>query len=164
MRCSICRRSPSPDPMKTILFSLLLVAGVAVAAAQQGPKGKGPGAQSSSELAALEQFLGLSDAELAQMEQVIARIRAMTPAERVALREQIAAFRRLPEGQRQQMRQGWGGMPPEYHDAWREMMQGASAQRHAEIQSKMQSLPVEERLRYRRELVEEYLKAKAAKK
>lgn len=116
------------------------------------------------ELAAVEQFLALSDADLDQVQQVIARIRAMKPEERAALRTEITRYRQLPEAQRQELRQGWGWMPREIQDGWREMMQGASPERRAEIQNKMQSLPVEQRMTYRRQLVEDYLKAKAAKK
>ncbi len=119
---------------------------------------------SAGELAALEQFLNLSDAELAQMEAVIARLRAMTPAQRTALRAEIGAFRKLPEQQRQQLRQGWGGMPAAIQDGWREMMQSATPERHAEIQAKLQTLSPDEKMRYRRDLVEAYLKLKSAKK
>lgn len=132
----------------------------AAAGNARGPaNGRAPG-----ELAALEQFLNLSDAELAQLQDVIARLRAMSPAERAALRDEIAAFRKLPEPQRMQMRQGWGMMPPEIQDAWREMMQSTTDDEHAEIQKKMQSLAPDQRMRHRRELAEAYLKAKAAKK
>lgn len=116
------------------------------------------------EMAAVEQFLGLSDSDLEQMQQVIARIRAMKPEERAALRAEIARYRQLPDTQRQQLRQGWGWMPREIQDGWREMMQSATPERRTEIQNKMQSLPPEEKMTYRRQLVEEYLKAKAAKK
>ena len=88
---------------------------------------------------------------------------AMTPEERAKLREEIAAFRQLPEPQRQQLRRGWGAMPAELQAGWREMMQSASPERRAEIQARMQSLPPDEKTRYRREVVEEYLKAKARK-
>jgi len=81
------------------------------------------------ELASVEQFLGLTDAELDQMQQVLARIRAMKPAERIALRAEIEKYRQLPEAQRQQLRQGWGWMPREVQDAWREMMQSATPER-----------------------------------
>lgn len=163
--------------MKTLRSAILLISTLALpfvasaatdtpsppAAARGSAKdpanGRAPG-----EMAALEQFLNLSDAELAQLQDVIARLRAMSPAERAALRNEIAAFRKLPEPQRMQMRQGWGMMPPEIQDAWREMMQSTTAAEHAEIQKKMQSLAPDQRMRYRRELAEAYLKAKAAKK
>lgn len=116
------------------------------------------------EMAALEQFLRLSDAELDQVLQVIARIRAMTPEQRTAMRAEITRYRQLPEPQRLQLRQGWGGMPREIQDGWREMMQHATPERRAEIQARMQALPPEEKMGYRRQLVEEFLKEKAAKK
>lgn len=116
------------------------------------------------ELAAVEQFLGLSDVELDQMQQVIARIRAMKPAERAALRTEIEKYRQLPEGKRQELRQGWGWMPREVQDGWREMMQNATAERRNEVQQKLQAMDPDARLAYRRQLVDEYLKQKAAKK
>ena len=119
---------------------------------------------SAGELAALEQFLNLSDAELAQMEQVLARLRAMTPTQRAALRDEIATFRKLPEPQRLQLRQGWGWIPPEIQNGWREMMQSATPERRVEIQTKLQALPPEQKTAYRRQLVEEFLMAKADKK
>jgi hypothetical protein len=118
----------------------------------------------AKEMAAIEQFLNLSDGELEQMALVIERLRAMKPAERAALRQEIAKYRQLPEPQRQQLRQGWGWMPPEIQNGWREMMQSASPERHAEIQAKLQSLSPEEKTAYRKQLVEEFVKAKAAKK
>lgn len=116
------------------------------------------------ELASVEQFLSLSDVELDQIQQVLARIRAMKPAERAALRAEIDKYRQLPEAQRQQMRQGWGGMPREIQDAWREMMHSATEARRTEIQTKLQSLSPDEKMAYRRKITEEYLKEKAAKK
>ena len=127
-----------------------------------------PGAARSpeqlKEMAAVEQFLNLSETELDQMLQVISRIRAMKPDERAALRQEIARYRQLPEAQRQQLRQGWGWMPAEIQNGWRDMMQQATPERRAEIQARMQSLPPDAKTAYRRQLVEEYLKAKAAPK
>jgi hypothetical protein len=116
------------------------------------------------ELAVVERFLDLSDAELDQVQQVIARIRAMKPAERAALRAEIDKFRQLPEGQRQELRQGWGGMPREIQEGWREMMHSATPERRNEIQVKMQAMEYEARTEFRRKLVEEFLRRKAAKK
>jgi len=116
------------------------------------------------ELASVEQFLGLTDAELDQMQQVLARLRAMKPAERATLRTEIEKYRQLPDAQRQQLRQGWGWMPREVQDAWREMMQSATPERRTEVQTKLQAMTPDERMTYRRELSEEYLKQKAAKK
>lgn len=150
--------------MKTLSCLGLALAFLAAPLTAQTPVAPPASSTSASELAALEQFLNLSDAELAQMEAVIARIRAMTPAQRTTLRTEIAAFRKLPEQQRLQLRQGWGGMPAEIQTGWREMMQSTTPERHAEVQAKLQTLTPDEKMRYRRDLVEAYLKAKAAKK
>ncbi len=131
-----------------------------VAVAQPAPRS----AAELKELASVEQFLGLSDAELDQMQQVLARLRAMKPAERAALRVEIEKYRQLPEAQRQQLRQGWGWMPRDVQDAWREMMQNATPERRAEVQQKLQAMTPDERLEYRRRLSEEYLKQKTAAK
>jgi hypothetical protein len=144
---------------RVALFSAVLLVPRA-AAAQPAAR---PAAE-LKELATVEQFLGLSDAELDQMQQVLARIRAMKPAERAALRAEVDKFRQLPENQRQQLRQGWGWMPANIQDAWREMMQGATPERRTEIQTKIQSLSPDDRLIYRKQLAEDYLKQKAAKK
>ncbi len=117
----------------------------------------------SADLGALEHFLDLSDAELAQLADAIARVRAMTPDQRAALRREVVQFRCLPEAQRREMRERWGAMPPEIQDGWREMMQSTSPEEHAEIQKHMQSLAPADRASYRRRLVEEYLKRRAAK-
>ncbi len=153
--------------MKTKTRLILIALGLAVIAplrAADAPAAPTRSPAELKELAAVEQFLELSDADLDQMQQVIARIRAMKPEERVALRGEIARYRQLPEPQRQQIRQGWGWMPPEIQNGWREMMQSATPERRAEIQTKMQSLAPEQKTNYRRQLVEEFLQAKAAKK
>ena len=150
--------------MKTLSCLGLALAFLAAPLAAQTPPAPPAASTSASELAALEQFLNLSDAELAQMEAVIARLRAMTSAQRATLRTEIAAFRQLPEQQRLQLRQGWGAMPAEIQTGWREMMQSATPERHAEIQAKLQTLTPDEKMRYRRDLVEAYLKTKPAKK
>ncbi len=149
------------------LFAVVPLATIGLTQTQPARTSPSPPAASSpaataGEFAALEQFLALSDAALAEMEQVIARVRAMSAAERQALRDQMAAFCRMPEAQRLQMRRGWGAMPPEFHTAWREMMHSAADERRAEIQARMQSLPPDELLPFRRKLVEAYLKDKAA--
>jgi hypothetical protein len=154
--------------MKTILRILPLLTLAFLASAQTAPQAPSarpaPASPPSAELVALERFLTLSDEELAQMADAIGRVRAMTPAQRAALRDQIVRYRQLPEPQRMQLRQGWGWMSAELQNGWREMMQNATPEERAAIQSKMQSLAPDEKTRYRRELVEKYLKAKAQKK
>ncbi|HRE08226.1 MAG TPA: DUF3106 domain-containing protein [Opitutaceae bacterium] len=150
--------------MKTLVclgFTLVLVVGTV---AGQTPPARAAQAPAPGELAALEQFLNRSDAELAQMEAVIARIRAMTPEQRSALRREIASYRQLPEPQRQELRLGWGGVSADLQTGWREMMQSSTPERRAEIQAMLQSLGPSEKTRYRQELVEAYLKARAEKK
>lgn len=122
-----------------------------------------PARPAGKELAALDQFLDLSDEDLDQMQQVIARIRAMSPAEKAALRNEMDQFRRLPDAQRRQLRQGWGAMEEGMQDAWRRMMQSAPAERRAEIQQKLQTLPPEKKAEYRRQLAEEFLRQEAKK-
>lgn len=129
-------------------------------AAQPAPRS----AAEIKELTSVEQFLGLTDAELDQMQQVLARIRAMKPAERTALRAEIEKYRQLPATQREQLRQGWGWMSRDIQDGWREMMQSTTPEEHAEIQKVLHSLPPEQRTEYRRKMVEAYLKKKAEKK
>lgn len=153
--------------MKTTTLTVLIALGLAMPASLRATEQPAAPARTPAELkelAAVEQFLSLSDADLDQMQQVIARIRAMKPGERVALLGEISRYRKLPEAQRQELRQGWGWMPREIQDGWREMMQQATPERRAEIQGKMQSLPAEEKLTYRQQLVEQYLQAKAARK
>ncbi len=127
------------------------------------------------EMSAVEQFLDLSDAELDQLLEVIARIRAMTPAQRAELRAEVARYRQLPSAEREQLRlgwgrmhggmgAGWGQMPTEIQEGWREMMHNATPEQRAGIQAKLQSLAPAERNAWRRQLVEDYLKAKAAAK
>jgi hypothetical protein len=114
---------------------------------------------SRQELAAVEQFLHLSDAQLDEMLQVIRRIRAMTPEQRAALHAEIAAFRQLPEPERRQLRQGWGQMSRELRDGWRQMMQAATPERRDEIHARLQTLAPEEKNAYRQKLVEEFQQA-----
>lgn len=150
--------------LRALLPGVVLVLVTAGLPAISAEKSASRPAAELKELASVEQFLGLSDTELDQMQQVLARIRAMKPAERAALRAEVEKYRQLPEAQRQQLRQGWGWMPREVQDAWREMMQSATPERRTEVQTKLQSMTPDERMTYRRQLTEEYLKQKAGKK
>lgn len=148
--------------IRILLFAGLFVPGL-LRAADPAPSDVAPVLPAGKELATLDQFLDLSDEELDQMQQVIARIRAMSPAERTALRREMDKFRSLPDAQRRQLRQGWGALEDRLQDAWRRMMQSATAERHAEIQQKLQSLPPEKKAEYRRQLAEEFLRQEAKK-
>lgn len=163
--------------MKTTIFVLLASALIPVCptllrAADTPPARHSP--EELRELSAVEQFLDLSDAQLDQLQAVIARIRAMTPAQRAQLRQEVLQYRRLPDTQRERLRQGWeerhpgmgrgwGHMPAEIRDAWREMIQQATPEQHAAIQARLQTLSPEERSAYRLRLVEDYLKTKTIK-
>lgn len=155
--------------MKTLRFLVsgaaawLLAISMPVHLAAAEPSSRDAAAREQArDFASVEQFLGLSDAELDEIREVIERIRAMTPAQRVALRDEIAAFRRLPEPQRRELRQGWGRVPPEIRDGWRELMHAASPEQRNEIHATLQALSPEERLAYRQKLVEEYLARRGA--
>jgi hypothetical protein len=141
--------------MKTILLIMLLVPAGLVLAADPVP--------ATREMASVEQFLSLSDPDLDQLQQVIVRIRAMSPEQRAALRREIGQYRELPGAQREQLRMGWGWMPREIQDGWREMMQNAAPGRRTAIQQELQALGPDEKAARRRQLVEEYLRTKAAR-
>jgi hypothetical protein len=81
---------------------------------------------------------------------------------RAELKKEIAQYRELPAPRREQLRQGWGWMPREIQDGWREMMQQATPERHAAIQRELQALDPAAKAARRRQLVEAYLQAKAA--
>jgi hypothetical protein len=147
--------------IRILLFAGLFIPGLLHAA--DAPAPTPPVLPAGKELAALDQFLHLSDEELDQLQQVIARLQAMTPAEKAALRREMDKFRSLPDAQRRQLRQGWGALEDRLQDAWRRMMQSATAEQHAEIQQKLQSLPPEKKTEYRRRLAEEFLRQEARK-
>jgi hypothetical protein len=113
-------------------------------------------AESPSDLAALEQFLGLSDAQLDQLMAALARVRAMSPQQRLAFAEEIRAYRRLPGEQRRQLREGWGRQGAESRDDWRRMMLALEPAARARVQEELQSLPPDERVKRRLELLEEW--------
>lgn len=160
--------------MKTTTSAFLFAAILGLATAAGPLRAAAPPApthtpQELKELSAVEHFLDLSDAELDQLQQVIARIRAMTPDQRAQLRREIVQYRGLPAAQRERMRMGWeemhpgmgggwGRMPADIRDGWREMIQHATPEQHAAIQARLRTLSAEERTAYRLQLVEEYLK------
>lgn len=153
--------------MKTThgLLIFLFALGVAVASAADpalaAPSGHAPG--SGMEMATLERFLDLSDDELEQMQRAIALIRAMNPEQRAALRREVDKFRQLPDGERQQLRRGWGALEAGQQEAWRRMMHAASAERRAQIQAELQALPPDKKSDYRRRLTEEFLRQEGKK-
>jgi hypothetical protein len=152
--------------MKTFFPTLLLTSLLALAplrAADPVPAVPPPAPPAAQEMATLDHFLDLTNDDLDQMQRVIARIRAMSPAERAALRGEIDKFRQLPDTQRRSLRLGWGASHPELQDAWRQMMQAATPERRAEIQAQLQALPPEKKTAFRRRLVDEFNRPPAKK-
>lgn len=152
--------------MKTLIPLLALSGLLALAplgAAEPAPASPATPLPAAGEMAALEHFLDLTDADLEQMQRVIARIRAMGPDERAVLRREIEKFRTLPESQRHQMRLGWGALDTDLQEAWRRMMQAATPERRAEIQARLQSLPPERKGDLRRQLAEEFIRQERKK-
>lgn len=162
--------NPSLSRFLAAAATLALAAALPLAA-EPAPSSRSPA--EIREMAVVEQFLDLSDAELGQLLEVIARIRAMTPEQRTELRQEIAQYRQLPETQREQIRRGWdqkhpglgpgsgwGRMPTEIRAGWRDMMHACTPEQQAAILAKLQALPPEQRNAYRRQLVEQYLQTK----
>jgi hypothetical protein len=145
-----------------LVLACLLTSGL-LRAADLVPLHPSPASPAAKEMAALEHFLDLTDDDLDQMQRVIARIRAMGADERAALRREMEKYCSLPDGQRRQLRLGWGALEDGLQDAWQRMMQSATPARRAEIQTHMQALPPEKKAAYRRQLAEEFL-GKEAKK
>ena len=139
--------------MKTslFLFLTLLVFTHAPIHAQNGPpahaEGKGLHAalRSGDDLAALDQFLSMSDSELDQLQSAIARVRAMSPAEREAFRQKMIAYRQLPEGERQQVQQRWGWQSEQDRSDWSVMMRSKTEPERSAIQTDVQSQPSDQR-------------------
>jgi hypothetical protein len=140
--------------MKSWILGLTLFLLPASAVAQAGPPqwaGQGAGPRAASDVAddefgALERFLTMSEAELDEMQQAIARVRAMTPGQRAQLRAQIAAFRQLPEERREQIRGGWGWHDARDREDWRVMMHAKTVEERAAIQAELQALPADQRV------------------
>lgn len=145
--------------MKPLVLScFVLLVGVALAATEP------PAPATAGELSALEQFLALDDAQLAQLQQAIARVRQMTPGQRAELRVQIAQFRQLPAPEREALRRSWGQESPAMREGWREMMQSLDEPARAEIRRRLEAASPEERIALRRELVERYRRERAGKR
>jgi hypothetical protein len=109
---------------------------------------------SAGELAALEQFLGLSDAQLDQLIDALQRVRAMTPEERVGFAKAIRDYRQLPGEQRRQIRDGWGRQSDASRDDWRRMMQALGPDERARIQAELQAADPDQRVQRRLEILE----------
>lgn len=146
--------------MKTIVVILSTILTATGLMAQGGPPPHaGTQAQTTTanvgeDLAALDQFLAMDDTKLDQLQQAIARVRAMTPAERSALRIRIAEYRRLPTDQREKVRAGWGWLSDADRNDWPLMMRSLSDAERTAIQAEIQALKPEQRAISKRELLE----------
>lgn len=107
------------------------------------------GISSPSGLATLDQFLSLDDESLEQLEATIRRIRQMTPEQRLSLREQIAEYRQLPEEEKRTLQTSWGRLDRNVRKAWRDYMLSLEDGERETVREEMQSVPVEERTRWR---------------
>lgn len=152
-------------PMLGLILAGALTSLPAPVVAQGGPppwagKGGGPhsanaaGEAGGDEFSALERFLAMSDAELEETQQAVARVRAMTPEQRAQLRAQIAEFRQLPTERRDEIRGGWGWHDARDRDDWRTMMRAKSPEERAAVQAELQALPADQRLGRKRALLE----------
>lgn len=119
-----------------------------------GPRNHTTGIAVSDDLAALDQFLAMDDAQLDQLQQAITRVRAMTPAERANLRARIADYRQLPAEQREKVRAGWGWQSDSDRNDWPLMMRSKPEAERSAIQAEIQSLPPEQRATRKHELLE----------
>ncbi len=149
-------------------FWVLLAAGVFAApclavAAAPTTVGESPGtvAGPGDDFPALERFLTLSDDQLDSIQKAVAKVRAMSPAERAALHAQLHAFRQLPEAKRAQVRAGWGWQNERDRDDWPAMMRSLPVAERAAIHTELQSLPPEDRPARKHELLEEWRKAES---
>ena len=140
---------------------VLLLAAVAVSAQTPSTAAPAPGSdkghwapgRENDDFPALERFLTMDDEQLDRIQQAVAKVRAMTPAERAALHTQMHAFRQLPEAKREQMRAGWGWQSEQDRADWPSMMRSLPAAERAAIQSELQSLPPERRPARKHELL-----------
>lgn len=110
-----------------------------------GPRNHTTGIAVSDDLAALDQFLTMDDAQLDQLQQAITRVRSMTPAERASLRTRIADYRRLPVEQREKVRAGWGWLNEADRNDWPSMMRSLPEAERSAIQTEIQSLSPDQR-------------------
>lgn len=111
------------------------------------------------ELLALEKFLTLSDAELDAMQEAIARVRAMSPQQRVDFAKRIVAFRELPSDERRQIQAGWGWASNEDRRDWRQMMHSIDSETRAEIHAELEALAPSKRAQFKHEILQEWRSA-----
>jgi hypothetical protein len=142
--------------LRPALLVLALLAHADAAFAREGPPAwSGPSGEKNppaAEMAALHEFLRMSDAQLGAMAAAIERVRQLSPQERRQLEKQIASFRRLPVKEREQIRSGWAS-EDDWGD-WRTMMQSLTAEERSAIQETLQSMPFDQRAAHKHALLE----------
>jgi len=157
--------------MKRLILTLIVFACTASVSvvAQGGPPswaGKGQGRnevnkEGPEDLIALDRFLSMSDSQLDQLMQAISKVRAMTPAQRTAMKKQMAEYRNLSPEQREQVRTGWGWLNEEDRSDWPLMMHSKSDAERAAIQTEIQNLTADKRAARKHALLEDWRKAAA---
>lgn len=142
--------------MKTQILTLLIICLSPCLVFAKGP-GPGSGGPYRAEpgMAALEQFLSMSDSELEQLEETIRRIRQMTPDEREQYRRKLATYQQLPDEQRQHIRNAWGKLDARIRAAWREYMMALEAGERQRVHERLRAAEPESRTRLRLELLRE---------
>ena len=118
---------------------------------------------SAADLRILEQFLSLSDDDLARIQALIQKIRDMSPEEKEAYKAKVREFHRMDPGKRSAIRKGWGRVSEEMRRGWMEMMHGLPDEERMRIHNQMLEMGPEERIAYREKLVKAYLRNKNAK-
>ena len=94
----------------------------------------------STEMVALENFLRLSDDQLAAMAEAIDRVRKMSPDERRRLERQIARLSQVARPRNVSGSAPDGSRNKDWKD-WRKMMQSLSEEERSTIQSSLQAMP-----------------------
>jgi len=138
------------------LLFVLVTMPLSLSAGQGGPPahaGQGRQLRAADELGSLERFLLMSDEQLDQLQQAIARVRAMSPAERSALKEKLATYRSLPEHERNALRAGAGWVSDQDRQDWPRMMHSLPETDRLALQAELQALPSGQRAARKHELL-----------
>jgi prophage DNA circulation protein len=152
-------RPPALSLLALTAALALAATGSRVAAQPASPSTTTADAAAVAEFAAVERFLSLSNEQLDELQKAIARIRAMTPAERTALLERITTFRRLPASDRDAIRAGSGWLNEQDRLDWPRLMRSLNDAQRAEIHAVLPNLPVNERARWKHERLEVWRRA-----
>lgn len=140
--------------------------------AQGGPpahagQGAGRGAVAAAtagaeDVAALERFLSMSDAELAALQKAIARVQAMSAEEKATIRARLRTYCEASDEQRAQWRRG--GFSEKEHACWAAHMHALAPEARAELQAKLHALPAEQRTEQRRAWLQTWMVEDTAQK